>query len=184
MKKFGKIFSLLFVLCLIVSCFGCDCGLKHKEPTSNKYFSFELLQDNTYAISVKEDKKSSLPENVILPSTFNDKAVTVVAMNGFSGTNIKKLSMPDSYTTIEGYAFEDCKKLEIIEWSESLKTIKQGAFSGCVGLKLTLIFPRSLEKIETKAFELCTSLTVVELDKDTCTVEEGAFDEMVEVLGF
>lgn len=174
MKKFVKILSLVFALCLSLSVFGCNLGVDHKTPTAETYFNFtEIAGEDAYIISVKD--VNNLPTQVILPTTYNNKPVTQIAMRGFAGAKLTKIAIPSGYTIIGGYAFENCKNLQTIEWADTLTTISQGAFSGCTGLYQTIILPKSIKTIEARAFELCTNLLVVDLAQD-CVYQPNSFE--------
>ncbi len=172
MRKLVKALCFALVLCFALSCFACDVGLSRKTPTADRYFNFELLADGTYAISVKD--KLDIPEQVILPSEYEGKAVTKIDLQGFANTNITKIAIPDGYTTICGYAFENCHDLKTIEFGNTLLTFEQGAFSGCTGLVNTLLIPSSVTVIGNRCFELCTSLLVIDIP-ETCSLGVDVF---------
>ena len=173
MKKFVKILSMVFALSLTFTIFGCNLGVSHKNPTADSYFNFTLLGDDTYSISVKD--KNDLPSQIILPSTYQGKEITTIDLYGFAGTSITKISMPSGYKVIGGYAFENCNKLATIEWSDTLETIEQGAFSGCTGLYNTIILPKSVLTISARAFELCTNLSVIDINAN-CVYQADSFE--------
>ena len=74
MKKFVKILSLVFALCLSLSVFGCNLGVQRKTPTDVAYFNFVEIASGEYEISVKDI--NNLPTQIILPSTYNGGVVT------------------------------------------------------------------------------------------------------------
>lgn len=176
MKKFVKILSLVFALCLSLSVFGCNLGVQRKTPTDVAYFNFVEIASGEYEISVKDI--NNLPTQIILPSTYNGGVVTKIAMQGFAGANITKIAIPSGYLVIGGYAFEDCRNLSTIEWADTLQELQQGCFSGCTGLYETIILPKSVNKIGARAFEMCTNLQVVDLDAN-CVYDSTSFDSGV-----
>lgn len=68
--------------------------------------------------------------------------------------------IPDSVTTIENYAFFDCKGLGSIEIPDSVTTIGNYAFSGCTGLE-SIEIPNSVTTIGICLFDWCNRLTDV-----------------------
>ncbi len=181
MKKFVKILSLVFALCLTLTAVGCNLGLNHKTPTDNGYFYFVEIE-NGACYEIKAKDVNNLPSNIILPTTYEGKPVTQIAINGFAGSNITKISIPSGYKVIGGYAFSDCLNLSSIEWANTLTTISQGAFSGCTGLYNTIILPDSVTSVETRAFEYCSNLSVVDLG-EKCSYYETSFSANIIVNG-
>jgi hypothetical protein len=54
-------------------------------------------------------------------------------------TEIKDLVIPNSVTSIGGYAFEGCSGLTSVTIGNSVKSIGEGAFSGCSGLTKVIV---------------------------------------------
>ena len=106
MKKFVKILSLVFALCLSLSVFGCNLGVQRKTPTDVAYFNFVEIASGEYEISVKDI--NNLPTQIILPSTYNGGVVTKIAMQGFAGANITKIAIPSGYLVI-ALLFSSCR---------------------------------------------------------------------------
>jgi hypothetical protein len=137
-------------------------------PTDNSYFTFTLLEDDTYSIAAKD--MTTLPQNLVLPSTYEGKAVTVVADSGFSNYNngtpkeliVESVYIPASITTIGYKAFEYCMKITKVQFAKgsNLTTLDKAAFCGVgygVGCTINL--------------EECTKLTTIRGDNNL-----GAFD--------
>ena len=175
MRKLIKALCLAFVMVFAISAFACDIGIKRKTPTADKYFNFELQNDQTYAISVNEELKSDLPSSIILPSSYKGVEVTAIDVYGFANTQITKIAIPDGYKVIGGYAFYNCQKLTTIEFGNTVQTLSKGAFSGCISLVNTIILPSSVSVIEENAFAYCTSLLVIDIPIN-CIVNIEAFD--------
>ncbi len=84
------------------------CGAEDLSPTPDQYFTFLELDDGTYSVSIKD--KNNVPSVVIVPDTYNGKAVTEV--KSFEGCkNLTKIVIPDSVTMIYGSAFSGCSNL-------------------------------------------------------------------------
>ena len=82
-----------------------NCG-----ETSTECFSFTLLSDGTYAITVKN--ANNLPSNIKIPAIYNKKAVTSIGSYAFAGcSGLTSIEIPNSVTSIGYYAFYDCYKL-------------------------------------------------------------------------
>lgn len=164
MRKLVRALCLIFVLCISICVFACDCGLDRPTFTDAKYFEVTTV-GTTYEISAKQGVE--LPSEIVLPAEIDGKKITKIADYGFANTNITKLAIPEGYTDIGAYAFDRCRNLTTIEISDTVKTIAQGAFSGCTGYTNTLYIPNGVTFIGDRCFELCSSLTVVSVP-NTC----------------
>lgn len=74
-------------------------------------------------------------------------------------TMISEISLPDSVTTIERYAFEDSRMLKEIKIPVAVKTVCYGTFMNCTSLGKAVV-PKNVTFIEDKAFENCPGLTI------------------------
>ena len=68
---------------------------------------------------------------VAIPSQINGTNVTTIGESAFSGSGVRYISVPDTVTKIEDYAFEDCYDLERIYIPSSVKTFGDDVFYGC-----------------------------------------------------
>ncbi|MBQ7408091.1 MAG: leucine-rich repeat protein [Clostridia bacterium] len=108
-------------------------------------FSFTLNSDlSSYTISAGEEKPTGVLQ---IPSTFNNRPVTVIARNSFTDCEITKLIIPETIKVIERYAFARCLLLESIQIKgNALTEIGEYAFSFNRALKL-LNIPQSVAVI-------------------------------------
>ena len=78
-------------------------------------------------------------------------------INGILATNI---TIPESVTSIGGYAFYNCTGLTNITIPESVTSIGDDAFSGCTGLT-SIAIPGSVTSIGDYIFKECSALVKV-----------------------
>lgn len=98
-------------------------------------------------ISVGDNNPNYSSYNGVL---FNkDKTVLIKYPTNSSAT---AYSIPNSVTTIEQYAFENCTGLTSITIPDSVTTIEEYAFSNCTGL-ISLTVPNSVTTVKYAAFE-------------------------------
>ena len=71
-----------------------------------------------------------------------------------AGKSDANYSVPNSVSTIEGYAFAGCGKLVSVSLGTNVKSIKFGAFCGCISLK-SISVPNSVTSIESSTFADC-----------------------------
>ncbi len=98
--------------------------------------------------------------------------INYIGNDAFNSTDITKLKLPSSVTTIGNYSFED-SKLETIDMNEDLKRIGVGAFSGTMIREIDI--PDSVDYIGDTAFEDCELLESVSLPDGLTCVGFGLF---------
>ena len=102
--------------------------------------------------------------------------VTKIPRLLFASSNIKSISIPSNVTSIDGMAFENCKRLTSVSLAASTAaSIGSSAFSGCTGLTQFTI-PAGYKTIGTSAFSGCTGLTTLTIGADVATINSGAFN--------
>ena len=91
-----------------------------------------------------------------------------------NGKEIKELVIPNSVTSIRGYAFRGCSGLTSVTIHNSVTSIGDYAFSGCSGLTSVTI-PNSVTSIGSYAFSSCSGLTSVTIPNSVMSIENSAF---------
>ena len=89
-------------------------------------------------------------------------------------TQVERVVIPDSVTTIGEGAFSGCVKLTSLTIPESVNAIGNGAFSGCVSLT-SLTIPESVNAIGNGAFSGCVSLTSLTIPENVSSIGDRAF---------
>ena len=83
-------------------------------------------------------------------------------------------TIPDSVTSIVGYAFDGCTSLTSVTIPDGVTSIGGAAFYGCTSLTSVTI-PDSVTSIGKSAFRYCTSLTSVTIPDSVTSIDEYAF---------
>ena len=66
--------------------------------------------------------------------------VKKIAHDAFAGSNVHKVRIPESVTTIEDNAFTQCKELREIFIPKTVTSIGVGAFGGCQNLTVMTFY--------------------------------------------
>lgn len=86
--------------------------------------------------------------------------------------------IPESVTTLEGYAFYYCSKLESIGISALVSTIPDRAFYSCSSLK-NIAIPNSVSLIGMESFAYCQELKSIVIPESVDSIARGAFVECI-----
>lgn len=155
------------------------------EATSADLFEFTALDDGTYSISCAEG--AALPEDIILPNSYQGKLVTAIARGAFKNTPIKSIRLPVGIAEIGIEAFYGCQNLSQITFDEYNKLTKIGDFAFYQNTALTSIaIAENIEEIGDYAFYGCSSLIFLDMpsENNLWRIGDYAFaqsDEIAEI---
>ena len=150
---------------------GCSLGILIDENATDG-LAYYPLPDGTYAVA---QGNTIYLEEIIIPSTYKGKAVTLVAENGFKESKAKSINIPASVTGVGCAAFSHCESLKSVVIPDSVIAIGDYAFGDCSGLT-SLEIPDSVIAIGNYAFLGCSNLTSIEISNNVTTIGYGAFD--------
>ena len=101
------------------------------------------------------------------------EGVELIKSNAFEGSKLTNISLPDSLTTIEGFAFSECSALESIVVPEGVTEIGWNTFASCKNLK-SVTYSSEMKVLGLGAFSDCSKLekivlpeTLTEMNYDT-----------------
>lgn len=159
---------------------------------------FTLKDDNTYSVKAHS---TSIDGDIVIPSTFNNIAVTSVENNGFmncnsvssitlnkgittlgsyafAGSSITKLNIPTSVTSIGASCFSNCESLEAISIPGTVGGLLAGTFYKCSKLK-DVSLSEGLGYIGLRngsgCFFNCTSLEEISIPDSVALIGYNAF---------
>ena len=104
-----------------------------------------------------------------------DKGVTVLITYP-AGKQDLEYAVPDTVTSIEGYAFANCSSLASVTIPSSVTSISGGMFRNCSSLASVTILS-SVTSIGDYAFHGCASLSSLDLPDSLASIGGGAFWE-------
>lgn len=86
-------------------------------------------------------------------------------------TNVK---FAENTTSINQYAFHNCRELLLTELPDTITSIGNYAFCSCLKISLTKL-PSALTSVGTRAFEFCSKLAITEIPEGVTTLGSQAF---------
>ena len=140
------------------------------------------LNEDGETLSVKiADKNASIQAIILAEITYlqKDYKVTAIANNGFQQSNITKIEIPNTVTSIGSSAFENAKKFTSIVIPKSVTTIGNGAFQWAEGLEtITFEAGSALKAINNHTFKGCKKVKKMVLPEGITTIGEWVFENM------
>ena len=111
-----------------------NLGKIQEEVEGTPGLEYFPLDDGTYAVGVGSAKYLS---NIVIPSTYNGKAVTEISRSAFEDcTYLKSIVIPDSITSIRSLAFTGCSSLTSVVISGDLTYMGGTVFNACTDLTI------------------------------------------------
>ncbi len=92
-----------------------------------------------------------------------------------AGKSDPSYTVPDSVTTIDSTAFDQCSSLASVTIPDSVTSIGSAAFNQCSSLA-SITIPDSVTTVGPSTFWGCTSLTSVTISDSLTTIEYGTFN--------
>ena len=157
--------------------------------TDSKYFSFTFDEENKTAsiTGINEAYKSedgvivdgdTRITSIVIPGSVKnsgeDYTVTSVASGSFMECALEEVTIPDSVTVINGYAFSLCTALTKLTIGSGVTIIGSNAFSNCTALEEVTI-PDSVTEIGGSAFPGCTALKKLTIGSGVTKIGGSAF---------
>ncbi len=165
-----KIISLALAVILILSFAGCDKNLKIEKDKDNlEETSFDV---GGFALSIDEEENvveigiyTGDDKKVRVPDTVDGLPVVGILSNCFAATTAEKITLGKYVYYIESYAFQ-WAEIEELEVPEGATYLGNHVFLECPNLKKVTL-PDSLETIGDNIFEGCVNEVEVVVEKDS-----------------
>lgn len=137
---------------------------------ARSYGDFEYASNDTTAIITGYTGDGG---DVTIPGTIKDLPVTVIGRRAFAERpGLRSVTIPDSVTSIDGYAFFCCSGLMSVRIGSGVTSIGDEAFYGTRLESLSL--PDTVISIGKRAFETC-SMTSVNIPANVTSIGDLAF---------
>ena len=133
----------------------------------------DVSGDGAYAEVIGYSGSST---KVNIPLIYNNLPVKTIYDEAFKDTNITKVVIPSSVTSIGYRAFYNCDSLTSVTIPDSVTSIGFYAFEYCSSLTSIDFGENSrLTSIGFYAFEYCSSLTSIEIPESVTSIGDRAF---------
>ena len=116
----------------------------------------------------------SLDENGVLWLSGEGKMDDYESADVSPWARIVEVNFENGITTVGGYAFRNCSRLQKVTLPSSLQSIKQSAFNHCAELT-SIEIPEGTETIDEFAFTGCEALADVTIPESMKTIKRYAF---------
>ena len=173
-----NLFSLFVTLLVTTSLWAYDFQsgeLYYTITSSSEPYTVEV----TYQEYLNPANYSSLTTATIPASvTYNGTTyrVTSIGEAAFWACSFTSITIPNSVTSIGGFAFEYCSSLTSITIPNSVTSIGYLAFEYCSSLT-SITIPNSVTSIGSSAFRGCSSLTSVTIPNSVTSIGSVAFSD-------
>ena len=127
MKKLLRVFLALFVL-LSLSVIFTACSNNEPEKFTEGLTYMKNTEGTCYIVTGIGSAKES---DIVIPSKYENLPIVSIGKDAFKDTLITSINIPNSVTSIGGYAFYDCTSLTSIIIPDSVTYIGRYAFEGC-----------------------------------------------------
>ena len=138
--------------------------------------NYILFEKGLFAEVVKNENKTG---NVIINPTItyegNSYSVIAIAARAFQFSQITKVEIPNSITTIGEAAFEGCRSLTEVKLPDNLTEIPMTMFAQCENLKEIQI-PSTVTNIGMTAFSM-TGIKKIDIPNSVVKIGSQLFDE-------
>ncbi len=116
-------------------------------------------------------------QNNLKTVNFNGSKITKIGSGAFAECGMTQISIPDTVTTIESNAFENCSKLTSLALPKNLNSYGFRAFAGCSSIT-SITIPRKVVSANGFAFEDCIGLTEVTFEDGMTAIPAAALQNM------
>lgn len=135
---------------------------------------FTLTSDGEGYV-VTANKNYEQPTNIIIPSVYNGKPVTMIGDYAFSSLpEIESMDIPNTVNEIGESAFFNCENLKSVHISNSVSVIRKRAFGGCYKLE-SITIPNTITAIEPSTFAGCP-IKLINIPNTVRSIGEFAFE--------
>ncbi len=120
-------------------------------------------------------KYSGSAAELVVPSTLGGYTVDSIGYGAFASMkSLTNVTIPETITQIDDYAFDVCTALQTIVLPEKMTYLGRSVFNQCTSLT-AITLPSGLTEISANLFTQCESLTVIRIPEGVKTISGAAF---------
>ncbi|SHJ12322.1 Listeria/Bacterioides repeat-containing protein [Clostridium cavendishii DSM 21758] len=167
-----RMLSVILVFISLFLSFNVMPALATTTGTDAKGFTWQSDDGITYSITGYNGSDT----NITIPSSIDGHTVTSIANNAFKNKALTNVIIPDTVTSIGGFAFYYCSSLVNISIPNSVTSIGDSAFAYCTSLP-SITLPTNLSNIGNCTFQDCKAFTGITIPDSVKSIGIYAFLE-------
>lgn len=182
-----KIFS-LFLLLLVSVAGSCLYAEQFDSIVGGIRYVFDTEDSSAIVFDNRYNYVNAYYGDIVIPEivTIGDTATFVVdeiGSSAFYESGITSISIPNSVTTINPWAFAECNMLNKVTLSENLTSLSDWIFFGCSNL-VSISIPEGVTYIGNYAFTLCEKLPIIAIPQSVEYIGDSAFAACKKLVSF
>lgn len=136
-------------------------------------FEYEVIGGNAVITRYTGSAK-----DVEVPGEINGVPVSKIGFYAFEAKFlVETITLPESITCIDEYAFMDCSSLKSINIPDSVTAVERGAFVACTSLE-SLDIPANVQYIRQEAFTACDGLVSLTVNNPDLIYEDWGLEAL------
>lgn len=139
-----------------------------------------LVNLNLQSARIQAYKGEGGTESSDLNYAANEMPHFSFSKNSFGNAHLKKISLPETLTSIANNAFSFCSGLESIELPNSVNFMGDAAFLYCTNLK-EISLPDGITQLRRNAFFNCSALHTIKLGSALTSIGKEAFYDCIQL---
>ncbi|MDD3382875.1 MAG: leucine-rich repeat protein, partial [Bacilli bacterium] len=117
-----------------------------------------VFEEYSYGEYYKVTDYTGSSTEVIIPDYYNKKPVALIDYSAFyQNEDITSVRLPETLKEIKQLAFSGCVSLEAVSFPTSLEIIENMAYYGCEAL-VEVVIPETVKSVSTSIFSHCINL--------------------------
>lgn len=172
MRKYKKIRLLLIMFMTFIMFSGIRVKAEEYITSQDGAWTYSNLSDGT--ICLEEYVGDRSVTELQIPSIVDGKTVTMLYKICEGMSTLKKVTIPDTVTSLKFASFVECTSLETINIPDSVQECGAFIFSGCASLKSCTV-PNGVTRVGGYMFDGCSSLQSVVIPDSVTEISSYAF---------
>lgn len=178
MKKMKKI-SIMFIAMMMFVTMSIQKTYASDVTFEMDGLTYKIIDEMNVSVVDADKTKTSydIPQTIV----YHDVSYTVVSLGNRlfyedekTPAALTSITLPETITTIESGAFQNCQKLTSIRIPNKVKVIESKTFQDCIRLN-DVELPNQLTSIKENAFQHCVSLDSLDIPESVKQIANNVF---------